>query len=74
MEGDMSGLKNRPNLNRERVATIRAFAEAGVGLSKVIMSAANGVATRVDRAGGLQDSFQMCEGCGFVMKLRLRNA
>jgi hypothetical protein len=69
----MRRLKNRPDPDRELLAAIRALAKANAGLSKVIMFAAHRAAMRANRAIRPQNSFQMEEGCGFVMKVRLRN-
>ena len=68
----MSRLKNGPDLDSELLAAIRALAKANAGLCKVIMLAADRAAMRANRAIWPRNSLQMEEGCGFVMKVRLR--
>jgi hypothetical protein len=70
----MSERTNEPHLENKLLAAIRALAEANASLREVIVLAANGTATRAHSAIRPQNRFQMEEGCGFVMKIRLRRA
>jgi hypothetical protein len=70
----MSRPKNGPDLDSKLLAAIRALAEANASLPEVIVLATNGTAMRADWAIGPEKPVQMEEGCGFIMKVRLRGA
>jgi hypothetical protein len=70
----MSRRKNGPDLDSKLLAAIRALAEVNASLPEVIVLAASGTATRTDWANRPEKPFQMEEGCGFVMKVRLCGA
>jgi hypothetical protein len=70
----MSRPKNGPDLDSKLLAAIRALAEANASLPEVIVLAANGTAMRADWAIRPENRFQMEEGCGFIMKVRLCGA
>jgi hypothetical protein len=70
----MSRRKNGPDLDNQLLAAVRALAEANASLREVIALAANRTAMRADWATRPQTPFQMEEGCGFIMKVRLCGA
>ena len=67
----MSRRKNAPCLDSQLHAAIRALAEANASLREVIGLAANRTAMRANWPIRPQNPFQMEEGCGFIMKVRL---
>jgi hypothetical protein len=67
----MSRRKNAPCLDSQLHAAIRALAEANASLREIIGLAANRTAMRANWPVRPQNPFQMEEGCGFIMKVRL---
>jgi hypothetical protein len=70
----MSRRKNGLYLDSQPLAAIRALAEANASLREFIALATSRTAMRAHWATRPQNPFQIEEGCGFIMTVRLCGA